>query len=167
MCWKPLIITWPVTNILPFCKKKQKCVNWEHDLQKMSSWIWGILTAINWGFSPIWNVGQYFHKKIIYLFITTNTLCIWKLQILFFVMFFVEKMNPILVTSFLVVFGNEVPKILRNSLFIFHFCLANRKHCKENHGQLKWRSYQKLSYQNMLWAGPNLPFSSKFSLRRK
>ena len=30
----------------------------------------------------------------------------------------------ILVTWFLVVFGDEVTKILRNSLFIYHFCLA-------------------------------------------
>jgi hypothetical protein len=37
------------------------------------------------------------------------------------------------VISFLVVFGNEVTKILRNSLFIFHFGLANGKHRTENH----------------------------------
>ena len=33
------------------------------------------------------------------------------------------RFHPILVTSFLVVFGNKVTKILRNSLFIFHFVL--------------------------------------------
>ena len=38
-----------------------------------------------------------------------------------------------MVTLFLVVFGNEVTKILINSLFIFHFCLANGKCCTENH----------------------------------
>ena len=32
--------------------------------------------------------------------------------------------HPILVTSFLVVFGDEVTKILRNSFFIFHFVLS-------------------------------------------
>ena len=32
--------------------------------------------------------------------------------------------HPILVTWFLVVFGDEVMKILRNSLFIFHYILA-------------------------------------------
>ena len=31
--------------------------------------------------------------------------------------------HPILVTWFLVIFGNEVTKIFRNSLFIFHFIL--------------------------------------------
>ena len=45
--------------------------------------------------------------------------------------------HPILVTWFLVVFGNEVMKILRNSLLIFCLfclsCLANEKHRTENH----------------------------------
>ena len=34
---------------------------------------------------------------------------------------------------FCVVFGNEVLKILRNSLFIFHFHFANGKRRTENH----------------------------------
>ena len=42
--------------------------------------------------------------------------------------------HPILVTWFLIVFGDEVTKILRNSLFIFDFHIANGKHCTENHG---------------------------------
>ena len=52
--------------------------------------------------------------------------------------------HPILVTWFLVVFGNEVTKILRNSLFIF----ANGKHRTENHAT-KVTKKQKRSYQNM------------------
>ena len=44
--------------------------------------------------------------------------------------------HPILVTWFLVVFGDEVMKILRNSLFFitsWPSCLANGKHRTENH----------------------------------
>ena len=36
---------------------------------------------------------------------------------------FISNNIPILVTSFLVVFGNEVTKILRSSLFVFHLVL--------------------------------------------
>ena len=42
-----------------------------------------------------------------------------------------ELSTLILVISFLVVFGNEVTKILRNSLFIFHFVLPILP-CKRN-----------------------------------
>ena len=54
---------------------------------------------------------------------------------LFFHLFW--AFHPILVTLFLVVFGKEVTKILRNSLFIFHFILPilpyKQKTYTENH----------------------------------
>ena len=52
--------------------------------------------------------------------------------------FLVDVFHPILLTWFLVVFGDEVMKIVRNSLFIFHFVLpvlprGNGKHHTENY----------------------------------
>ena len=60
------------------------------------------------------------------------------------------RFHPILVTWFLVVFGDKVMKILRNSLFYFSFCLARLALQTENIiqkiTQLKWRKIQKRSY---------------------
>ena len=64
--------------------------------------------------------------------------------------------HPILVTSLLVVFGNEVTKILCKSLFIFHFVLpmlpCNRKKLHRN-TQPKWQKNQRRSYQSTWWGG--------------
>ena len=52
--------------------------------------------------------------------------------------------HPILVTLFLVVLGDEVAKILRNSLFIFHFVLPILP-CKQN---TSYRKSRNLSDEN-------------------
>ena len=79
--------------------------------------------------------------------------------------------HPILVTSFLVVFGDKVTKILHNSWFIFYFVLSNlawkqktlyRKSCN--------LSDEKRSYQTMWWAGHvslNFDFEAFFEVLLK
>ena len=107
--------------------------------------------------------------------ICTNELCLKKAITLFPALKLIDQVfstnqsefcflccfHPILVTWFLFFFGDEVTKILRNSLFIFYFLLffifilpvlpckpktSYRKSCNLSDEKQKW------SYQNIWWA---------------
>ena len=76
------------------------------------------------GLTPYWCLlliilYQYCQSEVYYSFRLFLSKTIWLNKVFRFCMLF----HPILVSWFLVVFGNQVKKILRKSLFIFHLVL--------------------------------------------